>query len=871
MIGPVDSNIALHDAKIASQPTHCPLCIPGMVFPIDDSRPPAVIFLDMDGVMATAGVAEKVRSTVEHQFPGVSHQDYHWAVAWGRHLHPKALTNLHELIDRIEKAGSRALIVISSSWRNDVTTEQLPKDVFKEHHFSRYIAGKTATGPNEVSIAGYDFVTSAKEKYGLGLEDRSEEIEHWLRAHDFDPKTTNYIVIDDNHAEYLSKRFGDRFIQTRTYFRKQDLEKATTRLTPSDHGILQVTNGIHACQISPEKPASQSAAPMDAKTISATIRRYIRQNRPLDNSFVTKPPIIVQELDLSYLCVTPALLQKLAQLFPSVTSITLRGTGIDDAVIPSLSQFKQLQKLDISRNEKIKGTLFNTLPQSLLELDCSFCSVSDQGIAYLARSTSQLQKLNVSANHLYSKITGTSFNTLPQSLLELDCSFCSVSDQGIADLATSTPGLQKLNVGGNEPFCGTCIEKLPQTLIELICFSCSIEDKHLVFSKTSQIQKLNIGSNTSIKGTSFNRLPQTLRELNCEKCRIYDSALCFLATHTSTLQKLDISQNEQITGRTFNSLPESLLELNCWCCSVTDQGIGFLAVHTPRLQRLNISSNKKVTSASFKILPAALLELECQDCSIDDSAIVYLAISAPKLQKLNISWNQKVTGKTFDKLPQRLVELWCCHCLIADQSIGLLGTSTPGLQTLNIFDCKGIKGETFHTLPQSLTNLDCNSCSIDDKAIAYLATSTPKLQRLIISANEKVTGKTFNKLPPELIELTCGSCSVEDQSLPFLATSTPQLQTLILHGNRLWITGKTFDKLPRTLVVFDCSHCEVEEQNIAFLATSTPNLHELNIRQNQNFTVKIVNTLPQSLGILECDRRFPQIEGLPFECWRPSI
>src|SRR5262245_9905325 len=105
---------------------HCPLCVDSEVYLKKDNRTPTIIFLDMDGVMIgdrfSSPLNDEIRLTLSALFPQVKDiTDYHWTVAKGRHLHPHALQNLHSLIERIEASRQRALIVLSSSWRNDAT------------------------------------------------------------------------------------------------------------------------------------------------------------------------------------------------------------------------------------------------------------------------------------------------------------------------------------------------------------------------------------------------------------------------------------------------------------------------------------------------------------------------------------------------------------------------------------------------------------------------------------------------------------------------------------------------------------------------------------------------------------------------------
>ena len=216
---------------------HCPLCVDSMVYPKEDIKTPAIIFLDMDGVMLAdqsfPATAKKIELTLHHLFPQIKViTDYHWTIAKVKHLNPIALQNLNRLIDRIEASGQRALIVLSSSWRNDATLQQHREEIFAEQLFSKYLCGKTA--PDNVAKRwtpeykqGFRFSEGAKESFGLKLEDKSDAIEYWLRDHGFDLDATNYIVIDDDPQ---LGRFGEHFIRTDNLFREKNLEQAANVL-----------------------------------------------------------------------------------------------------------------------------------------------------------------------------------------------------------------------------------------------------------------------------------------------------------------------------------------------------------------------------------------------------------------------------------------------------------------------------------------------------------------------------------------------------------------------------------------------------------------------------------------------------------------
>lgn len=219
---------------------HCPLCIDSMVYSKGDNRPPAFIFVDMDGVFMgdqmMGLLSRQIDSTVSALFPQVrEYTEFQWTVAKAKHLDPQALHSLHSLIERTEASGRRALVVLSSSWRNDATLQQHRVEVFAHLQFSKNLCGKTPPEDAERRFTpeckqGFRFTEGAKESFGLKLKNRADTIEFWLRDHGFDPESTNFVVLDDDRFCGL-KRFGERFILIReNLFREEHLEQAASAL-----------------------------------------------------------------------------------------------------------------------------------------------------------------------------------------------------------------------------------------------------------------------------------------------------------------------------------------------------------------------------------------------------------------------------------------------------------------------------------------------------------------------------------------------------------------------------------------------------------------------------------------------------------------
>lgn len=215
---------------------HCPLCIDDMVHPADDLRPPAFIFLDMDGVLlgdrSSLKYHKKMSQAFFRMFPGERRcNEYQSVFVKAELLNTNAVDYLGHLMIRVECAGYRALIVLITSWRNVTTVSEFKEKVFANHlSISKYLCGKVAPSESDAndsveSKQGFQFTEGAKEIFNLELAQTADAIEYWLRDHGFDPGTTNFVVVDDDETRGY-KRFGPRFIKPFYSLKEKDVEQA---------------------------------------------------------------------------------------------------------------------------------------------------------------------------------------------------------------------------------------------------------------------------------------------------------------------------------------------------------------------------------------------------------------------------------------------------------------------------------------------------------------------------------------------------------------------------------------------------------------------------------------------------------------------
>lgn len=168
---------------------------------------PFVIFLDIDGVVYNTPNQEGVFKKAAELCPEERYSNRICSIAAAYFFNQGALKNLDYLISKIEQT-THVWVVISSSWREDRSVEELKTTFFGMHHFSKYIVDKTPEKVPKEEIGMLCCSAGHSEKYSSQC--RASEIRYWLTQH---PEVRNFVVLDD-YDHHLSDSFGDRFIKT---------------------------------------------------------------------------------------------------------------------------------------------------------------------------------------------------------------------------------------------------------------------------------------------------------------------------------------------------------------------------------------------------------------------------------------------------------------------------------------------------------------------------------------------------------------------------------------------------------------------------------------------------------------------------------
>ncbi|MDX8430807.1 MAG: HAD domain-containing protein [Candidatus Algichlamydia australiensis] len=198
------------------------------IFPEEDSRETVSLFLDVDGVLLELKHPKEAEIAIRNVYSEVSQLKdeeqyrslYKVHVEGAKYFNSAAVANLHELINRIEGAGYRVLVIISSSWRNFATLQQLQDEVFAGYDFAKYICGKTPPDSQGRECSpecrkGFEFEALEGFEFEGNYCERVAAILSWLEHHGL--QNSKYLAIDDWGAlAALGNRFyhvnGDKLL-----------------------------------------------------------------------------------------------------------------------------------------------------------------------------------------------------------------------------------------------------------------------------------------------------------------------------------------------------------------------------------------------------------------------------------------------------------------------------------------------------------------------------------------------------------------------------------------------------------------------------------------------------------------------------------
>ncbi|XP_040336642.1 leucine-rich repeat-containing protein 31 [Herpailurus yagouaroundi] len=360
-------------------------------------------------------------------------------------------------------------------------------------------------------------------------------------------------------------------------------------------------------------------------------------------------------------------------------------------VVALLPLLPDLEKLDISWNDLIGGTLHSVTQQmhlvsKLKILRLGSCRLTTDDVRALGEALEaipELEELNLSWN---SKVGGNLPLILQkfqegskiQTLELVDCDLTSEDGAFVGQLLPMMQNLEVLDLSINRNIGGSLNSiaqglKSTSNLKVLKLHSCGLSQKSVrildaAFRYLCELRKLDLSCNKELGG-GFEDSPAQLAML--EHLEVLDLHQCSLTVDDvmsltqvipllSSLQELDLSANKKMGGSSENLLSrlrflpalKSLLINNCALQSETFTALAEASAHLPALEVFDLSWNKCI-GGNMKLLletlkfSESLQVLRLSSCSLvtEDVAVLASLIQTghlAKLQKLILSYNDNI-------------------------------------------------------------------------------------------------------------------------------------------------------------------------------------------------------------------------------------
>ncbi|XP_053077200.1 leucine-rich repeat-containing protein 31 isoform X4 [Acinonyx jubatus] len=360
-------------------------------------------------------------------------------------------------------------------------------------------------------------------------------------------------------------------------------------------------------------------------------------------------------------------------------------------VVALLPLLPDLEKLDISWNDLIGGTLHSVTQQmhlvsKLKILRLGSCRLTTDDVRALGEALEaipELEELNLSWN---SKVGGNLPLILQkfqegskiQTLELIDCNLTSEDGAFVGQLLPMMQNLEVLDLSINRNIGGSLNSiaqglKSTSNLKVLKLHSCGLSQKSVrildaAFRYLCELRKLDLSCNKELGGGFEDSSAQLamlehLEVLDLHQCSLTVDdvmSLTQVIPLLSSLQELDLSANKKMGGSSENLLSrlrflpalKSLLINNCALQSETFTALAEASAHLPALEVFDLSWNKCI-GGNLKLLletlkfSESLQVLRLSSCSLvtEDVAVLASLIQTghlAKLQKLILSYNDSI-------------------------------------------------------------------------------------------------------------------------------------------------------------------------------------------------------------------------------------
>lgn len=275
-------------------------------------------------------------------------------------------------------------------------------------------------------------------------------------------------------------------------------------------------------------------------------------------------------LNLSRVAVTPSSLRMLTQHCNGLRTLIIRGCHSvgEKSLWWALHHCQQLETLDVSQNRRLNGQCFFKSAPTLHTVSLRECdSVTDDGIALLAKNCPSLHSINISK---CCQLTGRCLHALAKycSLQEL---YFNGSNPGVdsADIGVVlSPNLQVL-VLDKQMACDDGVLEWIAKLPKLRTFSCAacygVSDIGVQpLSQCSCLSEVNLSYCHKVSDVGIKALaePGVLHKLVVRALpNLTDRSIKDLSMFCTVLSELDISGCWQITDKSLYALQENLVHM----------------------------------------------------------------------------------------------------------------------------------------------------------------------------------------------------------------------------------------------------------------------------------------------------------------------
>ena len=432
----------------------------------------------------------------------------------------------------------------------------------------------------------------------------------------------------------------------------------------------------------------------------------------------------------------------------------------------------------------------------LLNLELSYCRVTDSGLLNIALGCPQLKAIYLQSCERISDngILALAVNLPGITSIKLFC-LRNVTSTGVISIAERCPNLLEVSLGGNTSDMASdnsivaiargcpnlqtmsisnkkvsnqsilalaaCCNQLKSFCL-IGCDLTTDEAIAAIANSCPELESLTIGGSTCVceDGTydkflclgdeSMRIVGQKcpkLTSFTVDKTYVSDIGLSALASGCPQLRVFDANNCPAISTACIMALLHGCKELHSIhlddCTSVTDHSLSCIAEVCPELTRITI-----IDSSRYGL------------SNITDSGISCLARGCRKLKYFNVKGIRKIGNVGLIALASNCSDLQSVTILdcgiIDDSSLKALALGCPDLRSIILNKCGSITDEGLKTLAvkcRHLKSISLNTSKISDASLIALAKNSRELQSINLSSCHRITSAGLSVLAVECAQI----------------------------------------------------------------------------------------------------------------------